>query len=55
MRMDEDFLLSFPDDLLEKIKSRLQMFVIMSDVIIEDVSKFNQIGLLMKSIKCYLD
>lgn len=47
MRMDEDFLLSFPDDLLEKVKSRLQMFVIMSDVIIEDISdSYSQIGLI---------
>ncbi|MDA8906010.1 folate-binding protein YgfZ [Candidatus Thioglobus sp.] len=42
-----DFLLSFPIDLLEKIKSRLQMFVIMSDVVIQDVSnEFCQIGLI---------
>lgn len=47
MRMDEDFLLSFPNDLLEKVKSRLQMFVIMSDVIIEDISdSYSQIGLI---------
>ena len=47
VRMDEDFLLSFPDDLLAKVKSRLQMFVIMSDVIIEDISdSYSQIGLI---------
>ena len=47
MRTDSNFLLSFPDDLFEKVISRLQMFVIMSDVIIEDVSKeFSQIGLI---------
>jgi folate-binding protein YgfZ len=47
VRMGEDFLLSFPDDLLSKVKSRLQMFVIMSDVIIEDISdSYSQIGLI---------
>ena len=39
MRLDGDFFLSFPRDLLESMKSRLQMFVIMSDVVIEDVTK----------------
>ena len=29
IRMDESFLLSFPNDLLEKIESRLKIFVIM--------------------------
>ena len=47
MRYQDSFLLSFPVDLLEKIQSRLKMFVIMSDVIIKDVSKdFCQIGLI---------
>jgi len=47
VRMGDDFLISFPDDLLEKVKSRLQMFVIMSDVIIEDISdSYSQIGLI---------
>jgi tRNA-modifying protein YgfZ len=47
MRYDEYFLISFPNDLLEVIKSRLQMFVIMSDVVIDDISaSFNQIGLI---------
>ena len=47
MRFENSFLLSFPIDLLEKIITRLQMFVIMSEVNIEDVSKrFMQIGLL---------
>ena len=42
---EDSFLLSFPSDLLEAIKPRLQMFVIMSDVIIEDVTKEHiQIG-----------
>ena len=47
MRSNESFLLSFPTDLVEKVIARLQMFVIMSDVIIEDVSdRFHQIGLI---------
>ena len=47
MKDEESFLLSFPLDLLEKIQSRLQMFVIMSDVVIEDVTKdFCQVGLI---------
>jgi folate-binding protein YgfZ len=36
---EDSFFLSFPSDLLEAIKPRLQMFVIMSDVVIEDVTK----------------
>ena len=41
----DSFFLSFPADLLEVIKPRLQMFVIMSDVIIEDITKdYIQIG-----------
>ena len=47
MRSNDDFLLSFPIDLLEIIKSRLQMFVIMSDVTIDDVSDdYLQIGVI---------
>ena len=47
MRSNDNFLLSFPIDLLEKVVARLQMYVIMSDVLIEDVSEsFLQIGLL---------
>ena len=47
MRLDSSFLLSFPIDLLEKIVMRLQMFVIMSDVVIENISEsFVQIGVL---------
>ena len=47
LRSDESFLLSFPSDLAEKIKTRLQMFVIMSDVLINDVSdQYYQIGLI---------
>ena len=46
IRTENSFLLSFPIDLLEKVISRLQMFVIMSDVLIENVSEeFSQIGL----------
>ena len=46
MRFGDDFLLSFPQDLLEVVISRLQMFVIMSDVIIDDISEdYSQIGL----------
>jgi tRNA-modifying protein YgfZ len=50
MRMGEDFLLSFPDDLLEKIENRLKIFVIMSDVIIENVTNvLSQTGLINES------
>jgi tRNA-modifying protein YgfZ len=50
MRYQNGFLISFPNELLEKIQSRLQMFVLMSDVIIEDVSSlFSQIGLINES------
>ena len=47
MRYMKGFLISFPNDLLEKIQSRLKMFVIMSDVVIEDLSNdLFQIGLI---------
>ena len=47
MRMDKDFLLSFPGELLEKIENRLKIFVIMSDVIIENVTNvLSQTGLI---------
>ena len=47
MRFENGFLLSFPIDLLDTAISRLQMFVIMSDVIIEDVTNnFIQAGLI---------
>jgi hypothetical protein len=39
MRFEDSFYLSFSLDLLEVIKPRLQMFVIMSDVVIEDITK----------------
>jgi len=42
---EDSYFLSFPLDLLETIKPRLQMFVIMSDVAIEDVTKeYIQVG-----------
>jgi folate-binding protein YgfZ len=42
---EDSFFLSFPLDLLEVIRPRLQMFVIMSDVVIEDVTKdYIQVG-----------
>ena len=45
MRSDNSFLISFPIDLLDTVISRLQMFVIMSDVRIEDVTNnFIQVG-----------
>ena len=47
MRYEDNFLLSFPIDLVDVIKSRLQIFVIMSDVIIDDISaSCSQIGLI---------
>ena len=50
MRLEDSFLLSFPSDLLEVIKSRLQMFVIMSDVVIEDLTKEHiQVGSINES------
>jgi tRNA-modifying protein YgfZ len=50
MRFEDHFLLSFPKDLLDVIKSRLEMFVIMSDVNIDDISdSYSQIGLIMES------
>ena len=47
MRSEEDFLLSFPVDLAEKVITRLRMFIIISDVLIEDISEhYSQIGLI---------
>jgi len=52
MRSGNDFLISFPLDLLDSIKDRLQMFILMSDVIITDVTKqYLQIGAINKSQK----
>jgi len=47
MRFGDDFLISFPLELSSIIKTRLQMFVLMSDVVIEDVSnEYEQIGII---------
>jgi len=44
-KYEDSFFLSFPLDLLEAIKPRLKMFVIMSDVSIEDITKdYIQVG-----------
>ena len=52
MRSTGSFLLSFPEDLSEKVISRLQMFILMSDVQIEDISNsFSQIGLINEKIQ----
>ena len=46
MRHRGNYLLSFPQDLADKVMARLRMFVITSDVVIEDVSEqYYQIGL----------
>jgi len=45
IKYEGSFFLSFPADLLEAVKPRLQMFVIMSDVSIENVTKdYIQVG-----------
>ena len=42
---EDSFFLSFPSDLLDAIRPRLQMFIIMSDVVIEDITKeYIQVG-----------
>jgi hypothetical protein len=47
MRFNESFLLSCPANLAEKVITRLQMFIIMSDVLIEDISEqYGLIGLI---------
>jgi len=52
IRAGDDFLLSFPIDLLDSIKTRLQMYVLMADVKITDVTEqYLQIGLIGKSQK----
>ena len=52
MRSGDDFLLSFPLDLLDSIKARLQMFVLMSDVSITNVTdQYLQIGVIGESQK----
>ncbi len=50
IRSNGSFLLSFPDDLSEKVMTRLQMFIIMADVEIEDISEqYSQIGLISEN------
>ena len=52
IRDGDDFLLSFPLDLLDSIKARLQMFVLMSDVSITNVTdQYLQIGVIDESQK----
>ena len=52
MRYEDSFLLSFPVELLDKIQSRLKMYIIMSDVVIHNVTKdFCQIGLVDETHK----
>ena len=52
MRSGDDFLISFPLDLLDLIKDRLQMFVLMSDVSITNVTdRYLQIGVIDESQK----
>ena len=52
IRTGDDFLLSFPLDLLDSIKARLQMYVLMADVKITDVTEqYLQMGLIGKSQK----
>ena len=47
IRKEDSFFLSMPEDLIDKVKTRLEMFVIMSDVTIQDISKkYIQIGLI---------
>ena len=47
MRHHDSFLLSFPAELAEKVITRLKMFVVISDVKIEEVSEqYLQIGLI---------
>ena len=52
IRAGDDFLLSFPLDLLDSIKARLQMFVLMSDVTITEVTEqYMQTGVIDESLK----
>jgi folate-binding protein YgfZ len=51
MRFGKGFLLSFPADLTEKVIARLQMFVLMSDVQIDNFStRYSQIGLINEAV-----
>ena len=50
MRQNGSYLLSFPEDLTDKVMDRLRIFIIMSDVKIENVSeKYHQVGLINES------
>jgi len=50
IRVGDDFMLSFPLDLLDSIKARLQMFVLMADVkITDETAQYLQIGVIGKS------
>ena len=50
LRCKDGFLLSFPSDLIETVKNRLQMFILVSDVKIENVTeKYQQVGLINES------
>ena len=52
IKNEDSFFLSFPSDLLEAIKPRLQMFVIMADVTIEDITKeYIQVGSISETHK----
>ena len=52
MRDGDDFLLSFPADLIETLLPRLKMFVLMSDVVIEDITnEYVQVGHVDASIE----
>ena len=50
LRCKDGFLLSFPLDLIDSIKTRLEMFILMSDVTIENVTeKYLQVGLIKEN------
>ena len=52
LRDGDNFLLSFPLDLYDSIKARLEMFVLMADVMITDVTEqYLQIGVIGKPQK----
>ena len=52
IRTGDDFLLSFPLDLLDSIKARLQMFVLMAEVkITDETEQYLQIGVLLINLR----
>ena len=52
IRSANDFLISFPLDLLDSSKNRLQMFVLMSDVTITDVTEeYVKLGVIDESLE----